>query len=112
MGTKGTEEDGGVGVVSLERFWARDIREEPGVTEVLDLAEAKYPRLGELRSGLHWSLARGPERGSELRVGDVRRYLTKTSALGPDFPVLTVLYQFDDNYVTILSVKISVGEYT
>lgn len=85
----------------------RTIREEHCVSEAIDKAKSKYPRIDEVFDGLKWRLARDPESGFELPNTDSPKYLIKPDPPLKNLPIITILYEFDAFQVNILDVKIS-----
>jgi len=89
----------------------RTIIEEEHVSSKLDKHAAQYPRVNDVWRGVEWLLARKPERGvflDEFEGEDL--YLFKSSIIStPNIPVITVLYKFNANEVTILDIKISLN---
>jgi len=85
----------------------RDIREEPAVSQALDTARELYERIDDIYESLQWRLSRAPEDGIELRSeGDAPIYLFITRRDVPTQPSLTVLYEYDNQCVSLLAVDV------
>jgi hypothetical protein len=90
--------------------YARTIRDEPAVSAAIDQLLKTYPRFDEEWMGWTWRLCRDPLRDA-TRVPDIDppTYLIKTpdfSAYGLPGPV-TILYEFDDDEIRFLAIKVS-----
>jgi hypothetical protein len=83
----------------------RQIVEDPAVMEELDLACAVAPRLREAWEGLKWLLARTPEIGHRLGLGETIRVHKQAGLYHQHLPAITVLYEFTDTTVFIRSVR-------
>ena len=77
----------------------RTVREEQVVSEVVDRAREKYPRLEEVFEGLKWYISRVPESGEAL---DDANWLYRQDGDAEDkIPAILMIYTFDANYVTL-----------
>jgi hypothetical protein len=84
----------------------RDVREEPGFTGAVAQIATRYPRVHDVLSALSWSLARAPH--THYQVPGTRYHVVETLSHedAPDIPALRVLYWFDDERVTLVSVML------
>ena len=81
----------------------RGIREDSPATEAYEAALERWKRADDVWQGVTWTLARDPETPDSVPLnegGTVRAY-TSEGARSIDMPTLTVLYQFDNEYITI-----------
>ena len=88
-------------------FSARTVIEEDAVKDLIDSESKKYHRLNDIFEGLKWRLARRPESGLEIS-DNPRKWIFKTypwSVGGA--AVITVIYTFDDDTVTIQAAKVT-----
>jgi hypothetical protein len=83
----------------------RTIVEEIVVTEKIDAVLPNIPRLEEVIDGLKWRLSREPERGYSLPGENPPKYLYKIDPPATNFPMVTVLYEFDENEVHVLDIR-------
>lgn len=87
--------------------YARTVIEEELVERRIEQAISKAPRLNEMWDGIKWRLARNPEKGQLLEVGN-DYYAVKSITWAPGgVPSITVVYRFDDEYVYIEGSKIN-----
>lgn len=86
-------------------FQGRTIVEEDSVQDAVDGARGQFPRVDDVFEALKWRLARRPDSGTQI---DSRgTYLLKTADICVDgAPVLTGMYTFDDDQVTLLAIRI------
>ena len=85
----------------------RTIREEKPVSQAIEEAKAKYPRIEEIYEGLAWRLAREPEVGYQLPNVSPPTFIYKIQPTLTDQPAISVLYRYSDDLVEILAIRIS-----
>jgi len=97
-----------VGDLPGNRFWARQIVEEAGVAEEIDVARVSAARTDDVYEGLKWTLARDPAVGVRIPSGDGAFMLYKTSSswTAEGLPVVRVAYTYDEDQVVFLAVKV------
>ena len=88
-------------------FPLRTICEDKSVSQTIDEAIKLSPRIEEAFDGLKWRLAREPENGVKLQGTNPEKYLFKITPLIKNIPSITVLYEFNNHTVTILSIRIT-----
>lgn len=88
-------------------FPLRTICENKLVSQTIDEAIKQFPRVEEAFDGLKWRLSREPEKGVKLLSTNPGKYLFKTIPSENNIQSITVLYEFDNNNVTILDIKIT-----
>jgi hypothetical protein len=82
----------------------RTIVEDPSVSEAVDKARVKYPRLDEAFEGLKWYLSRVPERGEAL---DDANWLYRQDGDAEDnIPAILTIYTFDAHFVKLKFIDI------
>lgn len=81
----------------------RTIVEENRVSMLVDDTLPSWPRLREVLDGWYWRLSRDPGIGFEFEPG---LFLIKTLEFSFEgVPFLTILYEFDEQEVRILSIR-------
>ena len=83
----------------------RSVREDPAVQKSADDAAEKWTRAEDAWEAVKWSLARDPAIGDPLSEGGRTRSFAYEGAVASDMPTIIVLYEFDDGFVTIVSVR-------
>ena len=91
----------GIGPVGM----LRQIVEDAAVTEEIDLACEVAPRLREAWEGLTWLLARTPEIGHRLGLGESIRVHKQQGLYRQHLPAITVLYDYTETTVFLRSVR-------
>ncbi len=87
------------------------IVEEGTATTKLDSLSQQHRRLGEIWDALIWVISRQPRFGERVphhsRSGDI--YILKSSPYfnSVDIPTLTLLYQVEENQITVLDLKVT-----
>jgi hypothetical protein len=76
---------------------------EDAVTRVLKEAESRHPKIHDLWDALEWRIARRPESGVAVTG---QYYIYKQQRVRTDHPDLVVVYEFDNNTVTVYSLRI------
>jgi hypothetical protein len=87
----------------------RTVRLEHVAQEELDAACDKYPRMAEAWRGVEWRLSHRPEEGMLLDF-DGEVYLHKIDPPVSSAPLVTTLYQYDHETVSVLSIKVTLRE--
>ncbi|HSY03764.1 MAG TPA: hypothetical protein VK819_16495 [Acidobacteriaceae bacterium] len=77
----------------------RTVVEEQSVSEAVDKARNRYPRLGDVFEGMKWYLARAPERGEAL--DDVNWVYRQDGDADEDVPDILTIYTFDADRVIL-----------
>jgi hypothetical protein len=85
----------------------RQIIEDDNVSESIDRGCRVTQRLRDAWEGLKWLLARTPEVGKTLGLGDEIRIHKQSGSIIPMLPDITVLYEYDDQTVEIRDVKLT-----
>lgn len=83
------------------------IREDSPATAAYEAAILKWDRADDAWQGVTWTLARDPQTGDSTPLtesGDLRAY-TSEGARSIGLPTLTVVYRFDQQYITILDAR-------
>lgn len=84
----------------------RDIREDSPVAEALDDAMDRWPRTLDAWEALTWNLAHDPEDQSvPLTECGTIRALVVQGARSNGWPTITVVYTYNDDYVTIRAAR-------
>ena len=79
------------------------IREDTAATEAYEMAIERWARADDAWQGVTWTLAHAPDTPDSVplnEAGTVRAY-TSDGARSIDMPTLTVVYSFDDEYLSI-----------
>lgn len=85
-------------------FHARVVAESASVSNAINQAKKKYPRVEDVFFGLKWVLARDPQKGVQLSNS---YWIIKTAPSAiRGVPVLVALYRFDGDQVDIDAIKI------
>jgi hypothetical protein len=84
----------------------RTIREEQVVSEIVDGAREKYPRLEEVFEGLKWYLSRVPDSAEAEALDDINWLYRQDGDAHDNIPAILIIYTFDANYVTLKFVDI------
>jgi hypothetical protein len=77
----------------------RTIIEDECVSEIIDLEQANYPRLGDAFDALKWWLAHKPESG--ILIDDISWIFKQRGDRQQRVPALVAIYTFDHRSVTI-----------
>lgn len=85
----------------------RGVREAPEVQVAVDDAKEQWARADHAWDACTWALVRDPTVGEPLSEGGNVRAFAYDGARATDMPDIMVLYDFDDRYVTIRSVRFS-----
>jgi hypothetical protein len=88
---------------------ARTVVEDTAVSIELDKLRKRFPRFDDIWDAWTWRLCRGPEIDAvKIPETDPQSYLIKLPDLSVyNFPLeLTILYQFSDDEVVILAVRV------
>jgi len=85
----------------------RQIIEDDHVSDTIDIGCRSSQRLREAWEGLKWLLARMPEIGKGLDLGEGIRIHKQSGSIIPMVPEITVLYEYNDNAVEIRAVKLT-----
>jgi hypothetical protein len=80
----------------------RGIREEESVRNAVNDAEDKWKRGFDSWEAVTWTAARDPEAGTPLDLDSSLRVLVFDGARSVDMPSVTIIYRFDDDYITVL----------
>ena len=83
----------------------RGVREVPAVQAAADDAFERWVRAEDAWDSVKWLLARDPTIGDPLSEGGRARTFTYDGAIASGMPTIAVLYEFDDQHVTIVSAK-------
>lgn len=84
--------------------FARTVIESPEAAKVIDNEIKEIPRLADIYEGLKWRLARGPDIGYPIPKTNPQLYVTHSYHWNT--AAITVAYQFDDDQVEVLAVKV------
>ena len=82
----------------------REIAEDDGVTEIIDAACEICAQLRDAWDGLLWLLARNPEIGRDMGLGDMQRIHKQDGYLVTGVPEITILYEYNDIKIEIRAV--------
>ena len=85
----------------------RHIIEDENVSDSIDTGCRVSQRLREAWEALKWLLARNPEIGKGLGLGDRIRIHKQSGSIIPMIPEITVLYEYNDTMVEIRAVKLT-----
>ena len=84
---------------------ARTVIEEHEPQGLRDQFTRKFPRTEDAWNGLTWLLARNPEQGTVIGLGDGIRVFKQEEVPLAAVPGITVLYKFDTENVRILEAR-------
>jgi len=85
-------------------FTARTVVEEQGVSDKIQNAIPKYPRIEDAFEAVKWVVARSPERGHKINGF----HLIKSSPWDIEgYAIITAAYTYDDDNVIISDIRIS-----
>ncbi len=86
----------------------RGIREDSAASGAYDDAVIRWARADDAWQGILWTIARDPLAESRpLNESGSLRVLTSEGARSIDLPTLTIVYEYDDQYVTIKTARFS-----
>jgi hypothetical protein len=90
----------------------RTVVQEPVVSAVIDAESQRFDRLADVVSAFEWLLARTPEKGYPVPdTTDPEFYLISNESIEVlNVPQVTLLYYFDDNTVTLFSIRVQVDD--
>jgi hypothetical protein len=85
----------------------REIIEDDEAANIIDAACENHPRLREVWNGFKWLLAKkAHEMGNTIGYGDNIRIHRQEGYLLIGIPTMIVLYEYDENAVTIRYVEL------
>jgi hypothetical protein len=84
----------------------RTVIEDEVVSEVIDLEQLKYPRLGDAFDALKWWLAHKPETG--VLIDDTNWICKQRGNRAQNVPALVAIYTFDHRTVTIKFILVKI----
>ena len=90
----------------------RGIRLENDVDAELQDARESWPRVEDAWEAVEWVLVRDPTVGKPVSESGQSRSFVYEGSYAHDMPNIEVLYVFDDQYVTIKSVRFSTPTFT
>ncbi len=82
----------------------RSIIEAPAVQDSVDDAREKWQRTDDVWDAVIWAVGKDPECGKAITESGLVRSFTLDGVLHLGIPTLTVLYTFDDQFISIQSV--------
>jgi len=85
----------------------RQVVEDNEVVDTIDVGCRASHRLRDAWDALIWLLARKPEIGQRLGLGDRICIHKQAGSIIPMIPEITVLYEYDDDTVEIRAVKLT-----
>lgn len=83
----------------------RDIRVDTVVDDKLDEARREWARVDDAWVMIEWVLMRDPTVGEPMTESGQSRSFVFNGSVAHDMPDIQIVYVFDDNYITISSMR-------